>query len=296
MTVTRTTRIDWITATMPITSRRDVGEPVSAWALRIAHAELLRLDLGVTLTLRADKPTAGFYAVGVVHEETGLVIDVPYGDRMQQGLKLTASGGIVNISHSTLHMRLVETNWKITRLDVALDERGGIWSVDDILDRFEMRVKASDRKKRYQRTSSRNGNSASFGARSSRSYVRLYDKAAEQGLAGESWVRLEAEFKDTAAGWASRMVYKTGTRSLVKAIFEECSLNKIAWFRCWQQDTELIKQVDKPVYGRKETDTEKWLKTIVLSSIVKLAQKDGKAARDLLDMYKLAIDVVTDEK
>lgn len=100
---------------------------------------------------------------------------------------------------------------KFTRIDFAYDDRAGYLNLDQVQESLEHhKVNTHFRKWRPieaeraigQETSP--GRTICIGSRSSNNYIRIYDKAAQQGIEGH-WNRLEIEVKgDNAqilAGW-----------------------------------------------------------------------------------------------
>lgn len=95
-----------------------------------------------------------------------------------------------------------------TRLDLALDERAGVLSIDKIQQAWKDDNKASKFKEltRIEKTNGRgesSGATLNIGNRQSRCFVRIYDKAKEQEAKKKEvsgpWVRVEMECKDERA-------------------------------------------------------------------------------------------------
>lgn len=91
----------------------------------------------------------------------------------------------------------------ITRLDVALDCFDSEISLDDIHDavvlhNYRTLWKSVDYTTSIRRGQSHCGRTFQFGSRRSNALLRIYDKAAEQGIDGY-WVRLELQFRNVLA-------------------------------------------------------------------------------------------------
>jgi DNA relaxase NicK len=101
-----------------------------------------------------------------------------------------------------LLMELLRMGAQFTRLDFAFDDRSAVLSLGGISEAVKSgslvsRFKKAQHLEGYLQS---HGETWAFGSRSSASYVRIYDKAAEQGLeSGEHWVRVELELKDERA-------------------------------------------------------------------------------------------------
>jgi len=104
---------------------------------------------------------------------------------------------------------LLSVGFKVGRFDVAIDDRDGYLDLDRIRQAVDDRCYTS-RWRRYQERRSRVGDgpfavTLEFGSRTSESFLRIYDKAAEQsqkgveGLEGVHWLRVELELKGRRA-------------------------------------------------------------------------------------------------
>lgn len=107
---------------------------------------------------------------------------------------------------------IVETgiSLNVSRLDLALDDKpddkeNGALDLDMIFDKAEKgeyistaRTKNTIREIVQYKGDNITGRTIYFGSRKSGSYIRIYDKAAEQGVTGH-WIRVEFEFKQETA-------------------------------------------------------------------------------------------------
>lgn len=104
---------------------------------------------------------------------------------------------------------LLSVGFKVGRFDVAIDDRVGYLDLDQICQAVDDR-RYTSRWRRYQERRSRVGDgpfavTLEFGSRTSESFLRIYDKAAEQsqkgveGLDGVHWLRVELELKGSRA-------------------------------------------------------------------------------------------------
>lgn len=93
-----------------------------------------------------------------------------------------------------LFREIVNCNANVTRLDVACDDRHGALNMDTIIEKTRSGDICSRMTNRSIVSSwdgvSSSGSTVYIGSESSAFRLRLYDKAAEQGIAGH-WVRLE---------------------------------------------------------------------------------------------------------
>lgn len=109
---------------------------------------------------------------------------------------------------------LLDYGVKVTRLDVARDDRGGILDLHQLTELAELRQFTSrahtwEPVQRYGRDRSLTRHGLNFGRRGSESYLRIYNKALESGE-GLSWVRVELELKGKRAAAGMRAIAQTG--------------------------------------------------------------------------------------
>lgn len=89
-------------------------------------------------------------------------------------------------------------DYNITRLDMAYDDHTGI------LDIAQMRDDTDDhhylsRSKKWEVVYGSEGTTIYHGSQKSNMYIRIYDKAAQQDLQGEHWIRVEMQMRDEIA-------------------------------------------------------------------------------------------------
>lgn len=109
----------------------------------------------------------------------------------------------------------------VSRIDIAMDDKpqdgkSGILDLDTIIRKAELgeyisasRTKQTIREIVQFKGDNISGRTIYFGSRKSTSYVRIYDKAAEQGVAGH-WIRVEFEFKQETAMRIVNAICMTG--------------------------------------------------------------------------------------
>ncbi len=86
----------------------------------------------------------------------------------------------------------------ITRLDVAFDDHTGILDIDQLRDDTDDHLYVS-RSRTWKVEYGSAGTTIYHGSPKSNMYIRIYDKAAEQGLEDEHWVRVELQMRDEIA-------------------------------------------------------------------------------------------------
>lgn len=89
-------------------------------------------------------------------------------------------------------------DFKITRLDVAFDDHTGLLDIDRIQDDTDEHNYVS-RSKSWKVEYGSAGTTIYHGSPKSNMYIRIYDKAAEQGLDNVHWIRVEMQMRDEIA-------------------------------------------------------------------------------------------------
>jgi len=121
----------------------------------------------------------------------------------------------------------------VTRLDLAVDDKEGTLDIDRI---YKMSGTRYDRKgqenpnckwwgsfKTVTRTQGDNGTTIYFGSEASKVRIRIYDKAAEQGIEGH-WIRTEVVLRDEKSRDAIGHILETGEAGKVFASILRSSL------------------------------------------------------------------------
>lgn len=144
-------------------------------------------------------------------EVEGVLVDLPgracacLGDRLTDFLRFCCRLG------------------RVTRADWAIDDRAGRLTLDrirqadasgGIVSRWHSPLSFVER--RYRGVLK--GWTVYIGQRSCEAFVRIYDKAAEQGVTGVDWVRFELETKGKTADALSRAVLEQGNSAVLGQI------------------------------------------------------------------------------
>lgn len=132
-------------------------------------------------------------------------ISIHYNGRSDMGVWVEMSGqgcrtfeSLSTIDWNDLFKFINDNELHITRLDVAYDDHTGIIDIPTIVNDTQcgMYVSKSDY---WETLMSSKGSSIQIGSPKSRVLVRIYDKAAERGRAGEHWNRVELQLRDDRA-------------------------------------------------------------------------------------------------
>lgn len=149
-----------------------------------------------------------------IHEFQGN-IHVYYGDHGTAHLQITGSGLMELRMGEAFDEVSFACEWRakggsLSRFDIAMDDVEGSLEIDRIHDylktgKVATRFKSYDvLRKAKPGSSTYIGATINLGSRKSRSYMRIYDKALQQGVfpAVSHWVRCELECKDEVADGA----------------------------------------------------------------------------------------------
>lgn len=195
-----------------------------------------------------------------------------------QGSHWQASGDALNAlrqsrSDEDIVAYFVAAEWKCTRIDIALDVRDDARITPVILSKWLSAGALKPPSRTHNLTvgsgvSGVIGSTLYIGSRSSETFVRVYDKAAEQGWDvgdGSVWTRIELELKADTAQRAMLAIDQNGLREVAVAHFRR-ALGDMP-----QILDEIIGQstVSLERGSRPETNTERWLMGTVASSLAK---------------------------
>lgn len=138
-------------------------------------------------------------------------ISILYGG-MNEGVMLDMSGQgcrdfetYGNGDYDALFQHVVDNpdQMNITRLDIACDDKEGILPIDEMIQDY-IAEKFVSRSRDHKIEMGSKGKSIYFGSRKSNIMIRIYDKAAERGLKGEHWIRVEMQLRrENAKGFIS---------------------------------------------------------------------------------------------
>jgi phage replication initiation protein len=153
-------------------------------------------------------------------------------DVMAKGAYITVTGqgcrelegeGVVT-NWQAFCLNLWAVGFEAVRFDVAFDDRTGILPFAEIQERVEGAARDWESRSFTTRAKSVGGQwsggqdkdfgyTLGFGVRGSETYVRMYDKAAQQGVS-DAWIRCELEFRRERASAAIAMLGNEGLRGI----------------------------------------------------------------------------------
>lgn len=199
----------------------------------------------------------------------------------QSGSQLSKARAAGIVPEETLTGLMLQ-GWKFTRIDIAMDVYNAGGRPKGLYDAWRtgiMRTKA--RKVAIVQSRSEagvDGETVYIGSRQSETYIRVYDKAAEQGEKGDR-IRVEIELKARRAEWAAQAIADNGIKLVMGAILrEQIVLGMPYW----------IEQALKPGFAivemraTKDTNFEKWFNGTVIPAIEKAVRLGVPDAEGLI--------------
>lgn len=171
---------------------------------------------------------------------------------------------------------------KVTRVDYCLDIIGGTFNPNTAVSHLR-RKKVITHAKAIPRIQDdwKGGFSQYVGTKSSETYTRIYDKAAEQGLTGK-WSRIETVYQgDRAEASLQAYLLHKSTRPLIRAHVD------FPKWKAWQRVMSGDKA--KLIVPPKKTKTRKWLLEQVCPAIARelLLDDDQSFLFELMDRVRM---------
>jgi len=189
-------KIDWLSMTKKVTN---AGKPtLSDLSDLIQMTREFAMDLGIFNEDHEIEPSNRFYDIKMSFPRIHISISASF-DIERQGFLVVATGkSFDNNDIAVLWLRqAIDSGWKPTRIDLALDLFDSGITVEDVMLSYELEH-AMNRQRKTQYIRSSRGDTFYIGSRQSEKMMRVYDKAGEQALSAD-WVRYELELKGDAA-------------------------------------------------------------------------------------------------
>jgi len=196
MTIQIRHKIDWLTLTKKLKESL-VGEADAHERLLNVmryEASYIGVDVSEYEVVRGD----GFYDIHLLFPLSEVRMSGSYNTDTQ-GLRAVFSGKA--LPDTTFGLRVlssaIQDDWKPTRIDLAVD----LFDSDVTVERwyYELfKAHGHNRQRSLEYKRRKRGDTVTLGSRESDKYLRIYDKAKEQGLEND-WVRVEVEAKGDIA-------------------------------------------------------------------------------------------------
>jgi hypothetical protein len=122
------------------------------------------------------------------------------------GAALRAIFGRGGVQPAEILSDALELGGRVTRLDLAKDAKSEAVNMEKIWNTLEAGEFSGTARKHAQMRGLNAGHTIYIGSRTSERFIRLYDKAAELGVMGMDWKRLELELKGQCARAAATAI------------------------------------------------------------------------------------------
>lgn len=265
--------VDWLAVTFK-EDRKDVHEFCRLYASsatlvpETAHhgySASTRDAMGVVQSWNTDRPEMGLHVV--------------FAGSALQNLQQRASVDMVQLVKEA-----VNAGGRVSRLDLAKDAK----DVDIRLEAVYQAITQDENEglaRTYSRIQSNKGGYTIYvGSRQSERFIRLYDKAVEQGEEGGQWKRLEIELK----GDVARAVAAQFSHVDLPILFDNLVLAMINLPYCDDWTTFFDNRLCKVGLPKieKQTDREKWITTQVTPAVGKhfIEHPDSEAVNELIEL------------
>lgn len=276
---------------MDITSKIDALTLTKTAGLYIEYKCDTLADLGAAVVLEFEKvfgfPAAAlaetrkqkFYDATFVERRTGAIMSIAFESR-GTGIKFEMKGETLGkgAEGEFLLTSALRAGYRATRIDVAFDVFNGGYFPSDLHEEYVgwFGVEGKTKTNLY---GGAQGQSFEIGSRQSDRFVRVYDKAREQGLDND-WVRFEVEMKGHLS------------RGLADAIAEDHRVAVSQLLIALQlQDNPVVMEIMAYAKSagwatikapRVKSNREKWLRGDVTSALEKFMNEEPERACEVL--------------
>lgn len=216
--------------------------------------------------------------------------------RKGQGTLIQWSGSACAMIDTESILSLARLNdWRITRLDCAVDFIGFDTTVEDYRQEFANDQCNTTARNHDEHKSENSGHTLYIGSFKSARFLRIYNKTASEARfidadkIPDKWVRCELRLGDDYAKNAASYLLQTGVTDGIPDL-----IRGYADFPNIEEYQSISKQ-PKTVLGsgKKDTKTRKWLVTQVLSTLARECYLDPEFRREYMGMLDEAINVIS---
>jgi hypothetical protein len=181
-------------------------------------------------------------------------------------------------------------NGRASRIDLAINAHEGKLTVQD----FRRAIKSGEAKSPMRRsyyvegsTDGVDGSTLYLGSPKSDRQLRVYDKAAEQGIVdGKAWLRLELALRDLRAKAALLACGDNGTADTISAHVADV----LVWDK--REYSDLVVSVGHAIapIARKETNTQRWLRDQCAPALAKVVAVEPDFMVQFMASFQASLD------
>lgn len=248
--MTTTSFVDWISYTCERPALALKDDFVRMFAV---------LNLGIGGIHRVKPRNA--YRLAYQNDKGVLLLSTPGRDDMGVNVLLTGST-LGFFDWPEVIRSLYSVAGHFCRLDLTLDVRDSKLSIDELFKQFRD-GNAICKAKKVSRVESETGQTCYVGSRTSERFLRIYDKAGEQGLEGVDWKRIELQASGDKANNMALLLMSRGPDAIASLIRDFID------FPCSKTWVSIFGQVTpcKAVSNKRVSDTQKWLMETVCKAL-----------------------------
>lgn len=191
-------------------------------------------------------------------------------NRLDMGINVLLTGSVLkNYDWKSVLEHCFRYYGHVARVDLTIDARDYGLSIEKC-HKLIMGKKAITKARNATLVQSKTGTTCYVGSRSSDRFLRIYDKAGEQGIENADWKRIELELAGDKATWACEQILQAGPQYIPGIIRAFIDFDGYApWMKIMGQavpaDVDSMKHT---------TDTQKWLLETVAKSLAKQLELD----------------------
>lgn len=176
---------------------------------------------------------------------------------------------------------------RIRRLDIAIDVRDSGMKVGELSEHIRRGWCATRQKSAPAWVDALNeGETQYIGKKSSSSYLKIYDKAAEQKVDGE-WIRIEATFQKRRAVPAARALASGASiQSLILSVADFPRHD--VWRKIMTERAEYVRP------EQKASETEAWLLKTVAPALARVSMRNPKFLGEFNKIVSLMLEEMFD--
>jgi hypothetical protein len=211
-----------------------------------------------------------------------------------QGSYLSWSGqALKSVDARVVGERAIRDDWRITRVDLAIDFYNFPTTVEDYKQEFMAGQCNTTARSWDERLSQNGGHTFYIGSYSSERFMRIYDKKAEtlhrDGIQTpqSSWVRCELKLSDAPARAAFGMLSGAELSSVIPSI--------LRGYADFPNIEEYARSDTYPVHvpgeGRKNTNTERWLLETVAPALAREIRLRPEFYKEFSDRLEALINL-----
>jgi DNA relaxase NicK len=267
------TLIDWLTVTFP------PDEITSIYGDKVNDPSYGRIIAGSISGSRGRfVARGGTHGYAVAYEQIDGVVVAWNRPLQSNGLYISYPGAALeHMDWLSFLDRLLALGARVSRLDLASDLVGKHINLEE----WYQKVRNGDavtNARRHRLVQSESGATLYIGSRSSERFLRIYDKAGQEGV-DMDWFRAELELKGGAAKGVARYLQQKRSLEEVPAI-----INAFFRLRCSDWDEWMETDHSAVIYSTKtRSNTADWLLNSVAPALARHLEKDAGFIEDFIE-------------